>query len=93
MDARAHTNPHAHTLTVKVNGPAIRPDSTVLYYHGTETTLRLDLLWEQMTTAVSTHLKEKSQDGKLLLVCLEDFRLLAQPSVRCKNSVFFLGCL
>lgn len=62
-----HTQTHTHTLTAKVNGPTIGPDSTVLYCHRTETTLRLDLLGEQMTTAVGFNTSETSRDGKPLL--------------------------
>lgn len=50
--------------TVKVNGPAKRPDSTVLYYHRTETTLRLDdLLGEQWITAVGFNTSKRSIKG------------------------------
>ncbi len=68
MNARAHTNPHTnphtHTHTVKGNGPAMRPGSTVLYYHKTHTTLRRDdLLGEKWITAVGFNTSERSMTG------------------------------
>lgn len=93
---RTCTHKPTHTRTVKVDGPAIGPDSTVLYRHGTQTTLRLDeLLGEQMTTVVGFNTSEGSITGrKTAAVSLEDFLFLSQPwesVMKKKTGVFPLA--
>lgn len=96
MNARAHnthTQTHTHALVnVKVNGPAIGPDSTALYHHKTETTLRLDdLLGEQMTTAVgfNTSWHDSSQDTKPLLWAWKCLYVCHNPVCDGKAGVSF----
>lgn len=90
-----HTCTHTptHTLfTVKVNGSAIGPDSTVLYYHGTLTTVRLDLLGKQMSTAVGLNTSKRPITGqKTAAASVEDVGLWSQPNLWCKNRCMSLA--
>lgn len=72
-----HKPTHTHTLfTVKVNGSAKGPDSTLLYYHGTLRTVRLDLLGEHMSTAAGFNTSKRPITGqKTAAASVEDVGL------------------
>lgn len=92
----SNTQTHTHALVnVKVNGPAIGPDSTALYHHRTETTLRLDDLLgsrrpqlEASTRLDMTHHRTQNR-------CCERGRVCTSVTTQSvmEKQVFLFDCL
>ena len=96
MNARAHTYSHTHTLVnVKVNGPAIGPDSTALYHHRTGNNIKT---WRSPRGADDhscrlQHVLTRFITGhKTAAVSVEEFVRLSQHQSVMAKQVFLFDC-